>query len=91
MTKKINIKQRVSGVLTDDEDKKVRDYTKKHEISINQFLRDAVNLKLNYDKDTEKTDKKYKILIKEYEQRVKQEKYNNWIKKSNYFGGLKEY
>jgi len=52
MSKEKSIKNAVTVYLTDDENDKVRKITEDKKISINQYMRDALNLKLSIqDKD----------------------------------------
>jgi len=95
MSKEKLIKNAVTVYLTDDENDKVRKITEDKKISINQYVRDAINIKFQIDDSgidelKEQSDdliERWEESMKQHDKRVEKQKYDNWVGKKTYFNG----
>ena len=68
----------------------------KKDISFNQYVRDAINMKIKNDsndlkKESDELMDEWKEKMKQYDKRVERERYNNWVGKKTYFNGMEDY
>jgi len=101
MKKKIKSKTKaITTYLTDEVYDNIFQITEEDNISFNTWMRDAINQKLDQDKNPimknhkergKDIQREWNESFKEYKDVVEQQKYENWVKKGHYFSGLEGY